>query len=136
MALWDKVVQIANKSMEDKAQQILDEVYERGYHWYPDSQNVVPSFHIMGSKSGAEVARRYGLITSIIIGSELREAYWAVYGNGHSGSRIYPHGRALAFMGQGKYRGGGRGKGGKYVLPSVKAYKGHDFLKEVANRHR
>ena len=138
MFLWDKITKISNKSMNEKADEILTEVYERGYHWYPDSKNVVPSFHVMGSKRGAEVARRYGLITSVIIGSELREAYWAVYGNigGSSGGRIYPDGRALVFPGQGPYRGHGHGKNGMYVLPSVKAYKGHDFLKEVARRHR
>lgn len=141
MSLWDKVVSISNRAMNTKAQQILDEVYERGYHYYPDSVHVVPSFHIMSKKGHGEVMQRFEtggkLVTSVIIGSELREAYWAVYGNvgGSRGGRIYPNGPALVFPGQGSYRGGGHGKGGKYVMPSVRAYRGHNFLRDVARRH-
>ena len=142
MALWDKVVQITNKAMNTKAQQILEEVHERGYYYYPDSAHVVPSFRIMSRKSGGEVTESFGtggsLIKSVIIGSDLREAYWAVYGNigGSQGGRIYPHGSALVFPGQGAYRWHGHGKRGNYVLPSVRAYRGHNFLRDVANRHR
>lgn len=142
MSLWDKVVQISNKAMNTKAQQILDEVKERGYHYYPDSQHVVPSFRIMSKKGHGEVMAKFStggtLITSVVIGSDLREAYWAVFGNigGSQGGRIYPNGPALVFPGQGAYRGQGHGKGGKYVMPSVRAYRGHNFVREVANRHR
>ena len=142
MALWDKIIQISNKAMNTKAQQILDEVKERGYDYYPDSRNVVPSFRIMSKKnSDAEVLGRFNtggnLITSVIIGSDLREAYWAVYGNigGSRNGRIYPDGNALVFPGQAGYRGKGHGKGGMYVLPSVRAYRGHNFLRDVARRH-
>ena len=138
MSILQKVADAINKQMREKAEDILVEVEQAGYKYYPDSENVVPSFHIMDESEGAQVSgtMRAGLITKIRIGSDLREAYWAVYGNGQHGSRIYPHGKALVFPGQGGYKGKGKGPGGRYVKASVRAYKGHNFVKEVADRHR
>lgn len=139
MSILQKVVDAVNKQMREKAEEILVEVEQAGYKYYPDSQNVVPSFHIMDKGEGGQVSgsMRGAFLTRIRIGSDLREAYWAVYGNGQHGGRIYPkNGGALVFPGQGGYKGHGRGKHGMYVMPSVRAYKGHNFIKEVADRHR
>lgn len=140
MSILQKAVEAINRQMTVKAEEILAEIEQAGYKYYPDSKNVVPSFHIMSKDEEAEVSGsvRAGLIRRVRIGSELREAYWAVYGNveGSRGGRIYPHGNALVFPGQGGYKGKGRSKNGMYVLPSVRAYKGHNFIKEVADRHR
>lgn len=137
MSLWDKFVRAVNPQIEDKAEEILEELKAEGYKAYPNSQHVVPSFRIMEKSEDSTVSERFraGLITKVRIGSDLMEAKWAVEGNGPG--RIYPSKKkALAFYGHGKYAGGGHGKGGKYVLPSVASYKGKDFVEKVANRHR
>ena len=140
MSILDKVREAVNKQMTEKAEEILAEVESAGYRYYPDSENVVPSFRIMDKGEGGQVSgsMRGAFLTRIRIGSDLREAYWAVYGNveGSRGGRIYPHGKYLIFPGQGGYKSHGRGKNGMYVMPSVRAYKGHNFIKEVADRHR
>lgn len=74
--------------------------------------------------------------TSYRIGGRNLHLYYADQGNDKSGGRIYPKGKALAFEGWGPYAGKGKNKDGKYVLPSVSAYEGHGFVKEVADRHR
>ena len=138
MSILDKVREAVNKQMQEKAEEILAEVEAAGYKYYPDSENVVPSFRIMDKGEGGQVSgsMRGAFLTRIRIGSDLREAYWAVYGNGQHGGRIYPHGKALVFPGQGGFKGKGKGPGGRYVKASVRAYKGHNFIKEVADRHR
>ena len=73
----------------------------------------------------------------IFVGGENEHLFFADQGNNQSGGRIYPRGNALAFHGWGKWAGGGHGKpNGKYVLPSVSAYKGKHFVRDVADRHR
>lgn len=72
------------------------------------------------------------------IGGENLHLYYADQGNkeGSRGGRIYPLGKALVFDGWGEHAGKGKGKGGRYVLPSVSAYDGSHFVREVADRHR
>ncbi len=70
------------------------------------------------------------------VGGTNLHLYYADEGNKRAGGRIYPHGGGLAFHGWGKYAGGGHGKGGIYVLPSVSSYDGAHFVETVADRHR
>ena len=134
---WNQITKRVNREMTDLSEQILAELLAEGYEAYPESKHVVPSFHIVGRRDYVSVGGsfRTGMIKRIYIGSTLPEAKYAVYGNGPG--RIYPkNGRALKFKGKGKYAGGGHGKGGYYVLSSVRSYKGDNFVKRVADRHR
>lgn len=136
--LFGKVAEIANKKMEQKAEQILGELHAAGYKYYPTSTRVVPSFTIQESSSEQVGGSfRAGLITKVRIGSNLREAYWAVYGNGGRGTTITStrefdkNGRRPGKLGT--YPGGIPGIG---FRAAVSGYDGHNFVKEVADRHR
>lgn len=137
MSIWNRVREAVNNAMMDKSEQILEEVKEAGYKYYPDSTIVVPSFRIMGKGESGEISGdiRKGLITKVRIGSDLREAYWAVYGNGGHNAIITPtHTRRDGRLPMlGKYPDGIPGYG---WLPQVHGYDGHNFVKEVAKRHR
>lgn len=136
MSIWEKVVQISNKVMGETAEEICNEVKQAGYKYYPDSTNVVPSFRVMNMSETSQASGliKTGLIRRIRIGSTLREAYWAVYGNG-PGPITPKTKKALKFYGHGKYAGGGYANG-YYIMTSVNSYKGHNFVREVADRHR
>lgn len=129
-----KVADISNRRMEKFGNQILAEVKEAGYKYYPGSTKVIPSFRILGKEEG-EVGGTFGFIVKVHVGSTLREAYWAVYGNGGKGAIIYPThtrstGNKVPMLGE--YPGGIPGYGWK---PYVHGYEGHNFLREVASRH-
>lgn len=137
MSLWDRVVEASNKVFGDTAQQICDEVKAAGYKYYPNSHRVVPSFRVMSMSETSQTSGliKAGLLRRVRIGSELREAYWAVHGNG-PGAITPKTKKALKFYGHGKFAGQGHAKGGYYIMPAVNSYKGHNFVKEVADRHR
>ena len=71
--------------------------------------------------------------THIFVGGENLHLYYADQGNkkGSRGGRIYPKGKALSFWGSKS-----RYVGKHYVVPSVRAYDGAHFVREVADRHR
>ena len=137
MSVWDRVVEISNRVMGETAEEICEEVKRAGYKYYPNSNHVVPSFRVMSMSETSQASGRIkaGLIRRVRIGSTLREAYWAVYGNG-PGDITPKTKKALKFYGHGKFAGQGHAKGGYYVMTSVNSYKGHNFIKEVADRHR
>lgn len=139
MSVLQKVAEAVNKRMNERAEQIVDELHSAGYKYYPGSTNVVPSFRIMDKEedSWAGGSFRAGFLRRVRIGSTLKEAYWAVHGNG---------GRGAVIRSKRKYDRNGR-KPGKLGTPpggipgigyrtSVHGYEGHDFVKEVARRHR
>lgn len=126
MSVLQKAIDIVNKRMNRTAKQIEAELRQAGYRYYPKSTNVVPSFKIMGEGESSYVSGSFGtgghLIKSVRIGSKLLEAYYAVYGNG---SRIiYPRTAKALHYKDGTYHA--------YSHP----YEGHNFVVEVANRHR
>lgn len=133
MSLWDKVVEIVNVKMNTEAAEILGELKAA---CPKRTGRTAGTFRIMGKGGGGVGTTAGGLLTSVRVGSTDLIAKYADEGNGGSGGRIYPHGNALAFPGWGKWAGGGNGKGGKYVLPSVSAYDGAHFVRTVADRHR
>ena len=136
MSLWSEFCKVVNKQMNGKAEQILDEIKQAGYSYYPGSTNVVPSFHIMSKEEsrGAAVSgtASAGLLRKVRIGSNLREAYWACKGNGGPGTTI----RSVRQVDRrGRVPGKLKLKDGSYRT-EVSGYSGHDFVHEVVSRHK
>ena len=121
MALWDRVVEVANKAMRTEASQILKELRAE----CPKRTGATArSFHIMSGSGGMTngIEGVGGIITNVRIGSTKDTAYFADQGNGTK--IIYPvKAKALKFH-DGSYH--------NYARP----YMGTNFVAEVANRHR
>ena len=129
MSVWDKAVEIINKAMNTEANQILGELKAA---CPKDSGAAAGSIHIMGKNGGDVGISAQGLITSVRIGANVNwgnhedgglHLYYANYGNGGPGRRIWPtRSRAL------------NTKHGYYGM--VHGYNGSHFIEAVASRHR
>lgn len=132
MGLLSKIAKIINRSMDNTAERILDELREA----CPKKTGATAaSFRIMDSNSsyiaGVNVTDR------IVVASDELTAYWADHGNYDSGWIIqakHPTTRSRSGVPMlGKYPDGIPGYGWR---ASVQAYEGTHFVRKVANRHR
>lgn len=131
------VVRTANATMNREAQIILAELKaecprSKGGH---NGKHIADSFKILSTESEGTVAGTFetsGLIKKVVIGSTELGAYYAVHGNGGPGRRIYPSEAKTL-----KLESLGPGRNGKYKrAKQVHGYDGHNFIKDVADRHR
>lgn len=129
MSIRDKVVEIANKAMRTKAHEILQELKDecpRSAEGH-NGKHVADSFHIMAKGSDAEVFETFNtgnrFIKTVVIGSNEKGAYFANYGNGGHGKRIYPKNAKALHLKDGSYKG------------MVHGYEGKHFIEKVAKRH-
>lgn len=142
--ITDIVTGITNRRVKEIAEQMRDEMREIVSE-HSRSGKAYDSIEIHYNNpnsgrgdfgNGAEGSLRGGFMTYVFIGSHEKSAYYLDQGNNQHGGLIYPHGKALVFQGYGRYAGKGNGRNGEYILPSVRAYEGIHFVKEVADRHR
>ena len=131
MALWDRVVEIANRAMDTEANQILQELRAECKAAYPNGTGTTAkSFHIMGKGESSDVSvGGKGLITKVRVGSTLESAYYANYGNSATD-------KFVAFVPNKGISESLRPKGTKKVYShGRKGYEGAHFVEKVAARH-
>lgn len=130
---------ITGKIFGATAEQIASELNEAAARAYPNSRNVAGSFRVMGDTDAAVsdfFNTRHG---SVIIGSTLLGAYYAVYGNGGpdriiTSTRPYdrrgrPPGKMKLTRLDGSYRTAVHGFDPHLI-------RGKNFVSYVADKHR
>ena len=130
MAIWDKVVEIANKAMNTEASQILGELKAACPYRTGTTQR---SFHIMRGSGNATVSvGGSGLITSVRIGSTLDSAYYADQGNSATSKYV----SFAPYPGWDTSKRPYVSKDGMVHSHGRAGYEGKHFVKAVADRHR